>query len=170
MISASPCMLRTLEALAAAAIMILPVRTPTEQGEGRHAVGREGRLTASADEAQAPSTGVGDRRDPLVLDEEVIDRRVAAVAAAAGEAARGDLFDRVGPVLDLPPHAPFGDPVTQTHQRHCWRKVLLTTGLIQRERRAFRSYVTTVMKSWIARTTRNTRTVPPRAAYHQRLG
>ena len=67
----------------------------------------------------------GDR--PLVLLEEGVDRGMAAVAGAAGEAACGDLLDRGRAVLDLPAHAALADPVTQAHQRHVTRKAALTS-------------------------------------------
>jgi hypothetical protein len=52
-----------------------------------------------------------DRGD--VLAEQLVQGRVAPVAAGAGTAAGGELVDRGRAVLDLPAHAPLADAMAQ---------------------------------------------------------
>ncbi len=75
------------------------------------------------DEEAAP--GCDRHRLRAVLGEQLVERRVAALAAAAGLAPFGDLGDRRRPVVDLAADAAFVDAVAQTHESHRVRKVPL---------------------------------------------
>ena len=58
------------------------------------------------------------RRERGPVGEQLVQRRMAALAAPAGTAALRDLLDRGRAVLDLAPDATFVDTEAEAHQSH----------------------------------------------------